>query len=74
VTVDVWFANAAILDSPFPFASCPLASAALNVMFAIVTAFVTPFSTRGIVPAGGCTTTICGAAGVYAQLEQLNPP
>jgi hypothetical protein len=66
-----------MLDRPFPFASCPLASAALNVMFAIVTALVTPLITRGIVPAAVATVTIDGADGVYVHAVadgQLNPP
>jgi hypothetical protein len=71
------FAKAAMLDRPFPFASCPLAFAALNVMFAIVTAAVTPLMTRGIVPAAVATVTIDGADAVYVQAVadgQLNPP
>ncbi len=63
-----------MLESPFPFASVPVTLAAVNVMFAIVTAAVTPLRTSGIVPAAGATVTIDGATAVYAHVVQLNPP
>jgi len=68
------FANAAMLDRPLPFASCPLTLAALNVMFSTVTAALTLLNWSGMVPEGGCTTAICGADAVYTHDEQLNPP